>query len=339
MVPLRQGVAVQLVDVDPDDEDRMETLVRLAERARAQDDPGAFAQTIEDLRNDARFGGDLNPDRLALLLDDDEPVAQVWLHVPERDNLHLAEAGLTVDPDHRRRGVGSFLLDEVEARVRALGRTTLWIGTADDDDAAQSFLRHRGFSLATRDARRHQRLAEVDGAEVDRLERQAAEHGRDYVLERLEPPYDDALLTAMIAVTAAINDAPMGALTFEDEVYDLARMRAVERAVELRGERFRRVVARHRATGEIAGHTALTVRPWAPQEAYQYDTSVARHHRGHRLGLALKIAMMRWLAEAEPQLEVVETWNNVENTPMIAVNEALGYRLSRTFAMFEKSLA
>ncbi|SER29980.1 GNAT family N-acetyltransferase [Microlunatus flavus] len=143
----------------------------------------------------------------------------------------------------------------------------------------------------------------------------------------------------MISVTAAINDAPMGDLTFEDEVYDLARLRAIERAVELRGERFRRVVTRHRRTGELAGHTALTVRPWAPREAYQYDTSVARDHRGHRLGLALKIAMMRWLAETEPQLEVVETWNNVENTPMIRVNEALGYRLSRTFAMFEKTLA
>ena len=48
--------------------------------------------------------------------------------------------------------------------------------------------------------------------------------------------------------------------------------------------------------------------------------------------------MMRWLAEAEPQVEVVETWNNVDNTPMIRVNEALGYRLSRTFAVYQRLL-
>ena len=329
---------MQLVDVDPDDDGRLETLTRLVERARVHDDPGAFALHVEDLRDDARYGGDLNPDRFALLLDGGEAVAHTWLHVPVRDNLHLAEAGLTVDPAHRRRGVGSLLLGAVEERVRALGRTTLWVGTAADDVESQAFLTGHGFVLAGRDARRHQRLADVDPAEIDRLEREAAERTGAYTLERLVPPYDDALLAQMVGVFAAMNDAPMGTLTFEDEVYDVERLRAIERAMELRGARFRRVVARHRATGELTGQTALSVRPWAPHEAFQYDTGVAREHRGHRLGLALKIAMMRWLAEEEPRLQVVETWNNVDNLPMIKVNEALGYRMSRAFAMFEKTL-
>jgi len=72
------------------------------------------------------------------------------------------------------------------------------------------------------------------------------------------------------------------------------------------------------------------------EQRLDYDTAVARDHRGHRLGVALTIDMMRWLAEAEPQLEGVTTWNNVDNTPMINVNEALGHRLSRTFAMFHQ---
>ena len=59
----------------------------------------------------------------------------------------------------------------------------------------------------------------------------------------------------------------------------------------------------------------------------QGDTAVARAHRGHRLGLLLKIDMMHWLAEAEPQFEVVETWNNADNGFMISVNESIGYRL------------
>ena len=196
-----------------------------------------------------------------------------------------------------------------------------------------------GFTLASHDARRHQVLADVDAAEIDRLERDAAEHARDYDLERVDPPYDDTHLAELITATAAINDAPMGDLAFEDEVFDLDRMRDAERARELRGERTRRIVARHRPTGEVAGYTYLAVRPWSPREACQYDTSVARAHRGRRLGLALKIDMMRWLAEAEPQVEVVDTWNNVDNLPMIKVNEALGYRLSRTFAVYQRVFA
>ena len=66
---------------------------------------------------------------------------------------------------------------------------------------------------------------------------------------------------------------------------------------------------------------------------------MARSHRGHRLGLLLKIDMMRWLAEAEPQLEVIETWNNADNGFMINVNEALGYRLSEMYATYELTLS
>ena len=65
---------------------------------------------------------------------------------------------------------------------------------------------------------------------------------------------------------------------------------------------------------------------------------MARQHRGHKLGLLLKIDMLRWLAEVEPQLEVIHTWNNVDNRFMIDVNEAMGYRLSQVYAMFERNL-
>ena len=35
---------------------------------------------------------------------------------------------------------------------------------------------------------------------------------------------------------------------------------------------------------------------------------------------------------------MVETWNNVDNHYMIDVNEALGYRLSRIFVVYERTL-
>ena len=37
--------------------------------------------------------------------------------------------------------------------------------------------------------------------------------------------------------------------------------------------------------------------------------------------------MMRWLAEQEPQIEAIDTWNAESNDHMIAVNERLGYRV------------
>lgn len=327
------------MEVDPYDDGQIAALTRLNAMASAHDDPEGFVQTVEDLAIELRYGGDLNPSRATLLMDDaGDAVGWMWLDVPVHDNLHLVSAGFAVHPDGRGQGHGTRLLEEIVRRALALGRTTLWVGAAATNEGWTSFLVEHGFTLAAQDARRHQVLADLDHEQITQLERDAAEHARDYVLERLDPPYDEAFLTDLITAMAAINDAPMGSLVFEDEVFDLDRMREGERARALRGERGRRVVARHRETGEVAGHTYLVVRPWAPREAYQYDTAVARDHRGHRLGVALKIEMMRWLAEAEPQLKVVATWNNVDNTPMINVNEALGYRLSRTFAMFQRQL-
>ena len=132
----------------------------------------------------------------------------------------------------------------------------------------------------------------------------------------------------------------MGDLTWEREVFDADLLRDIETAREGRGDRLYRVVARHRGTGVLGGHTDGRVdRPRRPTWAFQGDTAVARDHRGHRLGLLLKIEMMAWLAEAEPQVELVETWNQADNTHMIAVNEALGYRLDRVFHMHELQLA
>jgi hypothetical protein len=65
---------------------------------------------------------------------------------------------------------------------------------------------------------------------------------------------------------------------------------------------------------------------------------VVRDHRGHRLGLLLKAGMLLWLAETEPQLESVDTWNAESNDHMIAVNEQLGYRVMGRGLQFQRML-
>jgi RimJ/RimL family protein N-acetyltransferase len=114
----------------------------------------------------------------------------------------------------------------------------------------------------------------------------------------------------------------------EDEVWDADRVRkrtgSVLRAGHLRGYT---VAALHDATGEMAGFTAIVVDPEHPEWAYQMLTAVTRPHRGHRLGLLVKTAMLEWLAEAEPKLERIATGNAAANEHMIAVNETLGYEV------------
>jgi hypothetical protein len=139
-------------------------------------------------------------------------------------------------------------------------------------------------------------------------------------------------------MTAAINDAPTDDLDIEDEVFTPERIRRFESAQLGRGRRIYRLVARERATGALAGHTVVGVEAERPWHSWQFDTSVLGAHRGHRLGLLLKADMLRWLADAEPQLRTLDTWNAASNAHMIRVNEALGYRVVAKETEWQKHL-
>jgi GNAT superfamily N-acetyltransferase len=296
---------------------------------------------VEELASEMRYGWDLQPDQHFLYLPAgaDAPVATLAIDLPTRDNRQLFWLRLVVHPDHRRQGHGTAVMNEVLRMAEQAGRSILWAEAVEDEQGARKFAERFGFSYASHDARRRQRLADVDPQVLSRLWAEAESAAADYRLERLLPPVPEPTLQEMIEVTAAINDAPMGELTFEDEVFDLQRMRDVEVAREGRANQSYRVIARHRETGEIGGHTNVVISPHRRDVGFQADTAVARSHRGHRLGLLVKINMMRWLAEAEPQLEVIETWNNADNGFMVRVNEALGYRLSQVYTTYELTLA
>lgn len=330
-----------LVRVDLDNADQVRDLAALLEAARRVDDPDAIPDTVADVEDRLRYGWDLHPHLVDLYFPDgsDQPVGVLDSDLPTRDNRHLAAVDVTVHPAHRRQGHGSALFAETVRRTRAAGRTTLWMGGAEDDAGAQAFLARHGLARASAEARRRQLLADVDQTEIDRLATQAAAAAAGYRLERLQAPLADDVLAELVEVSAAINDAPMGGLTFEDEVFDVQRLRDHEQAQRLSGNLVYRIVARHEPTGVAGGHTLVVFSPRHPTFAWQGDTAVAREHRGRRLGLLLKTAMMRWIAEVQPQIEMIETWNNVDNRFMIDVNEALGYRLSRVFTTHELAVS
>jgi GNAT superfamily N-acetyltransferase len=328
------------VRVDPDDLAQVAAVAGIQEAARQVDDPEELPPIPEMLAAYIRYGWDLDPEEHFLYIPEGatEPVGVLVVDLPTRDNLHLVWAQIFIHPDHRRRGHGSVIMNEALRITREAGRNTIWVAAGEDDQGAQCFVERFGFRYASHDARRRQVLADVDDTEVRRLLASAEAAAADYYLQRLRPPTSDELLSELVEVTAAINDAPMGELTYEDEKFDLQRVQDLETALLERAECGYRVIARHRETGEVGGHTMVITDPLRPHVGMQADTAVARHHRGHRLGLLLKIDMMRWLAEVEPQLKVIETWNNADNRFMINVNEALGYRLSRIFNVYELRL-
>ena len=156
------------------------------------------------------------------------------------------------------------------------------------------------------------------------LRREAEAAAADYELVRRVGPTPAAGLPEMVVLREAINDAPDA---LEYEAYPTERIAANEQALARRRQTQYAVVARHRGTGEPAGITLCAVDEFSPSVAHQEDTSVVRAHRGHRLGLLLKLDMIEWLRDERPEVVATETWNDVTNHHMIAVNERLGMRV------------
>ena len=70
----------------------------------------------------------------------------------------------------------------------------------------------------------------------------------------------------------------------------------------------------------------------------QYGTLVHPDHRGHRLGMAVKVAQLRLLSERFADRDYIGTSNAETNAHMVAINETLGFTVHQVWGEFEKRL-
>jgi len=243
------------------------------------------------------------------------------------ENLDGAKILGAVDPAHRRLGAGRLLLAAAEAATdRPRLRAPAWTGTA-----GMSALPKLGY---TRGLAHEVRRLPVHAAQPAALVDAAREASSAYEIERFAGAAPEELLDDLVPLREAINDSPEEG---EFESYSRDRIRGYEQSLAGRRQTPYTVVARHRDSGEPAGISMLCVHELRPRIAAQEDTSVLAPHRGHRLGLRMKLEMLQWLREERPDVEQVDTWNATGNAPMIAINDALGCRLVAETVRFTKT--
>ena len=331
---------MDLIWVNPNDLDWRDVAgaVAVLEAAREVDTPYELSHMVSALVAHITYGWDSNPPIMAATRDRDGRVIGVLeVELPIWDNRHIGEVRVTVDPQWRRRGVGRSLFEAGVERAQADGRTVI-LTSGVERPASIAFAKAIGLQQAAVEVRRRLELLALDWDRLDNEYAKAAHRAAAYDLVRLPGTTPAEMLPDLAAMTAAINDAPTDDLDIEDEVFSPERIRAFETAQVNSNRRIYRLVARERDTGALAGHTVVGVESDRPWFGWQYDTSVLRSHRGHRLGLFLKIGMLHWLREQEFQLRAVDTWNAASNVHMIEVNEVLGYRVVANEIVWQRHL-
>lgn len=276
--------------------------------------------------------------------------ARSWVRCELRENLRSAMVHVDVLEEFSGRGIGQALLRHAEGLAAAAGRTILQSYTEhpagfDPEDRDATVRPATGTGAVPADARGVRfalkagyRLEQVSrfgaldvpahAASWDALEREArATAGEEYEVVswtgRCPEEYAGQLAVLMSRMS---TDAPTGNLSYDPEEWDVARVRHVEGTWQRAGLESLVAAARHQGSGELAAYTVLQLTPSKPWLADQDDTLVAASHRGHRLGMLVKIRNLRRLLAEYPAVERVITFNAAENDHMLAINSVLGFR-------------
>jgi GNAT superfamily N-acetyltransferase len=247
---------------------------------------------------------------------------------PGRD--HLGQFTIDVHPDHRRRGLGSLLLDTVASAARAERRRSLVV-EASSDTPGVAFLEAKGFACVLSLS-----LLLLDVREAGDVHTIVHGEHPGYRLTRWLGVVPNELAETFADAKSAMGDMPTGDMDYGTTTWDADRVRDMAEVVEKRGDTLLTVAALHGDT--IAGFTELVIPVGDGTRAIQSDTAVVPVHRGNGLGLWVKAAMIDWLRAEWPAVREIETDNAEDNEHMLAVNERLGFRPLRKTRQYQYDL-
>lgn len=262
-----------------------------------------------------------------LVHDGDRPVGMAKVSLPQKDNRHLLELEMRVDPQATVGEVLAVLWGGVE-KLRCEEHRGTIISYHPPVGECDRWYRQNGFDLV------QQEIASTLHMPAPDTQPQPDD---EYDILTFTGATPDHLLDQMARLRERMStDIPLGGMNVEPEVWDTDRIRAMEAKVAAAGRTILTAAAIHRATGEAVAYTTLETTTNGSAFAFQSDTLVRREDRGHRLGQRIKQANLDQLAREFPQVERVHTWNAEENSWMLHINDQLGFEATSRLASWQR---
>jgi GNAT superfamily N-acetyltransferase len=300
-----------------------------------------------------------DPRRLFVARVDGAIVGRGILSWSTEEGTNVSWVFVEIHRDFRNRGIGGAMLDRLEALALASGRTVVQsdaihtsteggeriqpptgFGDIPAADPGARFLRRRGYTLEQIGRISFLDLPVDPGLLARHREQAEAKAGPDYRIVTwtgLTPEQwraDIAYLNNRMSV-----DEPTAGLDVDEETWDEARVVKKDES-EIAGGRPMLVAAvEHVPTGKLVGLNELSVATDRTRPVGQETTLVLSEHRGHRLGMLLKVANLHELAKLAPDAPLVFTFNAEENRYMLNVNEAVGFRAVGYDGAWKKTVA
>jgi GNAT superfamily N-acetyltransferase len=335
---------MDIIPLDHDDDVMLKALHGVARRSEAVSRVQPIQRTEEEFLKMVRFSFPGEREQIAVAVDDGAPVGWARVSIFERENLDKCWFQLEVDPQHRRQGVGAALVEWTEQQAKDAGRDLLLTQVfvpvgARASHADREFALRRGYTVSSVEIVRSLPLPVAtdlltryrdDAAEAMGDAYELSVHV-DGVPEHLRQGVCDASNRLML-------DAPTGDVEFEPESMTVEDYQTLLDHLRDKGSTFLTAVAVHRDTGVVAAYTDLSIPSGDPNVVFQWGTLVLPEHRGHRLGMAVKVANLDQLATFAPERRSVQTMNDEQNPWMVRINQDLGFEIIEDVLTMKKAL-
>ncbi|MFD3654883.1 GNAT family N-acetyltransferase [Streptomyces sp. NPDC058620] len=316
---------LRFIPLSADDDDTAGQWLQLMAEA-ADDVPGSAPPCPVDMIGSLRFAPPATALEDWVALRDGQVVGALRLALPNGAPVARVDQ-LLVHPKLRRRGTGRALFGRALELAAEHGRTTLAGMTVEPleggparDPAPAAFVAALGGVAADGPSGLHQWL---DLRRHDPLADGVPALPEGYGLVRWGTVTPDAYAVPVSLLEQSLGDT--GTEPEPDQEVETSYARAFETMRVGRGRRAYHTGVVHKASGTLAGYTSVSKTTGNPEYALQGMTVVHRAHRGHRLGLLLKLSNLENVLRQEPAVRLLETANAEDNHSMIAVNSAMGF--------------
>jgi GNAT superfamily N-acetyltransferase len=261
--------------------------------------------------------------------DDGTPVAAGFCWSHSAGDPRVMECDVLVRADWRRRGIGARLLRLIGEQAMTEGRSVLTWSTFDALPAGGSFSRRVLARVARVNRTSELVVADVDWATVQRWAHAERARALGYVVEMVDGAFPEHLRGDAATLHHLVQTAPKEDLDVGDVMIDDEFVAELDRSLQRAG-RTRWTVLVRDPGGVCVGGTELTFEPGEPETVHQQNTAIASANRGLGLAKWAKARMLERIRDERPQVRRVQTSNAFSNASMLAINDALGFRIIST---------
>lgn len=336
---------VDILELDVGDDRLVDELLALKNDAARADTPDRPLPNARAFRNNLRRvrPWQLTERRVALV--EDRAVGYLEMTLPTTSNRHLAEFQLLVHPGYRRQRIGRELLRDAYELATRHGRQVLNAGTLitwedgpSRPDAGELFLQEEGFEPALTEVLRTARPDALAPATEQRLYAEAEQAAADYRIVPVVERVPDELVASVAALGSIfLAEAPIGELDLEPDPITVERVRKSEQSAVEDGI-LRLSVLAVAPDETVVAMTDIHVPDEPGDWAHQEITLVHPDHRGHRLGLRIKLENHRQLRRLCGGVHTIETGNAAVNEHMIGINRLLGFQPLDAYREYQRRL-